>query len=155
MNTAQIWQTDSTSSKATMALAESVGSRLRGGETIELVGDLGSGKTLFVQGLAKGLGSRDVVHSPSFTISNQYRAGKLTIYHFDFYRLSEPGIMQSELAEVLNDPATVVAIEWAKIVDNILPADCLSVNIKTTSKRGRKFTFEYPDNLSYLLPANT
>ena len=138
-----------------MALAESVGSRLRGGETIELVGDLGSGKTLFVRGLAMGLGSRDAVHSPSFTISNEYRAERLTIYHFDFYRLSEPGIMQSELAEILNDSAAVVVIEWAKLVEDILPTDRLSINIKTSSETARKFTFEYLDGLNYLVPANT
>ena len=62
--------------------------------------------------------------------------------------------MQSELAEILNDSAAVVVIEWAKLVENILPTDRLSINIKTSSETARKFTFEYPDGLNYLIPTN-
>ncbi len=138
-----------------MALAASVGSKLRGGEVIELVGDLGSGKTAFVRGLARGAGSQDTVHSPSFTLNNQYHAGPLTLHHFDFYRLFEPGIMRDELAEALNNPSAVVVVEWANIVKDVLPPTRLTIRIKATSETGRQYTFEYPNKLNYLIAGNT
>ena len=128
---------------------------MRGGEVIELVSDLGGGKTSFVRGLAKGMGSHDAVRSPSFTLSNQYRAGGLTLHHFDFYRLAEPGIMKNELAEVLADPRAVVAVEWGDIVGDVLPAKRLTVHIKATAETVREFNFAYPDSLQYLTPINT
>lgn len=132
-----------------------MGRRLRGGEVIELVSDLGGGKTAFVKGLAKGLGSKDVVHSPSFTISNQYQAGDLTLYHFDFYRLAQPGIIQDELTEVINDPKAIVAVEWSDIVASVIPEQHLTINIKVLGEDHRKFIINYPDKLKYLLPINT
>ena len=129
-----------------------IGSRLKGGETMELVGDLGSGKTAFVRGLAEGMGSKDDVRSPSFTLSNQYRAGTFTLYHFDFYRLHEPGIMRRELAEVLDDPKVSVVVEWADPVKSALPDERLTVYITPTGETGREFNFSYPEELGYLIP---
>jgi tRNA threonylcarbamoyladenosine biosynthesis protein TsaE len=136
-------------------LAERVGSKLKGGELIELISDLGGGKTAFVRGLAKGLGSDDTVSSPSFTISNQYQADKLMLHHFDFYRLQEPGILLAELQELLGDPEAVVVIEWADIVEDVLPADKLTISIKPTGENSRAFSFSYPGALNYLIPENT
>jgi tRNA threonylcarbamoyladenosine biosynthesis protein TsaE len=155
MNTAQTWQTKSTSSEATVELGEAIGRKLRGGEVIELVSDLGGGKTTFVRGLARGLGSHDTVSSPSFTLSNQYEAGDLTLYHLDFYRLSEPGIMRDELAELLDDPRAIVVVEWANIVENVLPAERLLITLKAESETGRQLTFQYPEKLAYLIPHKT
>ena len=155
MSIGQTWQTASTSLDATLALAGRIGSRLRGGEIIELVSDLGGGKTAFVRGLAAGMGSRDPVRSPSFTLSHQYKAGKLTLHHFDFYRLAEPGIMSRELAEVLEDPEVVVAVEWGGIVEDVLPDERLTINIKVTGEDQRAIEFSYPENLNYLFPSNT
>ena len=128
---------------------------MRGGEVIELVSDLGGGKTTFVRGLAAGLGSSDPVHSPSFTLANQYKSSRLTLYHLDFYRLREAGIMRDELAEILADPHAAVVIEWADIVEAVLPAEHLTIRIETTSETARRFTFSYPDRLAYLTPQNT
>ena len=155
MSTAQTRQTVSTDLETTLNLAAEIGSRLRGGEVIELTSDLGGGKTAFVRGLAHGMGSKDAVRSPSFTLSNQYRAGKLTLYHLDFYRLKEPGIMRDELVEFINDPQAVVAVEWADIVENVLPADRLSITITATGETERRLDFAYPDKLQYLFPDNT
>ena len=130
-----------------------IGGRLRGGETIELIGDLGAGKTAFVRGLVDGMGSGDEVRSPSFTLSNQYKAGKLTLHHFDFYRIQEPGILRQELAEVLQDPNVAVVIEWADTVRSILPDDRLTIRITPDGDTARKFKFSYPDSFSYLVPA--
>jgi tRNA threonylcarbamoyladenosine biosynthesis protein TsaE len=122
---------------------------------IELVSDLGGGKTAFVRGLAAGMGSKDRVTSPSFTLSNQYQGGGLTLYHFDFYRLEEPGILQQELAEILQDPRAVVAIEWAGLVSNVLPPDRLTINIISSGEESRTLLLQYPEKLSYLFPDNT
>jgi tRNA threonylcarbamoyladenosine biosynthesis protein TsaE len=138
-----------------LALAAQIGAKLRGGEVIALASDLGGGKTAFVQGLARGMGSSDVVHSPSFTLSNQYRAGKLTLYHFDFHRLDQPGIMSDELAEILTDERAVVAVEWADIVAAVLPPGHLTITIKSTGDTSRQLEFTYPEQLQYLLPDNT
>ena len=155
MSTAQIWQTASTDLESTLVLAAGIGSKLHGGEVIELISDLGGGKTAFVRGLAQGMGSSDHVRSPSFTLGNQYRAESLTLYHFDFYRLTQPGIMRQELAEIIEDPEAVVAVEWAEIVEAVLPAERLTITIKATGENSREFSIEYPEKLEYLLPANT
>lgn len=138
-----------------MELAAGIGRKLRGGEAMELISDLGGGKTAFVRGLAQGMGSKDAVRSPSFTLSNQYAAGELTLYHFDFYRLSEPGIMRDELAEVIDDPQAVVAVEWADIVEDVLPDGRVSITITATGENARRFEFAYPPALRYLFPNNT
>lgn len=110
---------------------------------IELVGDLGSGKTQFVRGLAKGIGSTDAVQSPSFTISRVYR-GKaqrqrtLELHHFDFYRLDDPGVVGAELHEALQDPDSVVAVEWGETAEKILPKDRLRVEFETVADNKRK-----------------
>ena len=123
---------------------------MRGGEVLELISDLGGGKTVFVRGLANGMGSTDRVSSPSFTLTNQYTAGNKTIHHFDFYRLDEPGILIQELAEILSDRNNVVAIEWADVVQNILPPDRLQLTIKPTGENSRLLQFVYPALLAYL-----
>jgi tRNA threonylcarbamoyladenosine biosynthesis protein TsaE len=145
----------STSTEQTAHLAASVGARLRGGEIIELVSDLGGGKTTFVRSLVQGMGSTDKVGSPTFTISREYTAGELTLYHFDFYRLAEAGIMTEELTEVMHDPKAVVAIEWAGIVEDVLPAERLTIRITATGETERTFEVTYPQKLAYLLESNT
>lgn len=154
MSTEQTSQINSTSLEETLEIAEAIGSKLRGGEVIELISDLGGGKTAFTRGLVSGMGSMDTVHSPSFTVSNVYKSNNLSLFHFDFYRLSEPGIIANELSEVINDPEVVVVIEWANIVDDLLPDDRLSIEIKSTSETERQFDLSYSKNLSYLMPDN-
>jgi tRNA threonylcarbamoyladenosine biosynthesis protein TsaE len=151
MSTIKTWQISCETLSQTLLLASRLGHNLRGGEVIELVSDLGGGKTTFVRGLAAGMGSRDRVSSPSFTITNQYRSDSLTLQHFDFYRLAEPGIMREELAEVVADPRMVTVVEWASIVEAVLPSERLTISIQTTSETGRNLTFGYPNKLTYLM----
>lgn len=100
------------------------GALLRGGEVLELIGDVGAGKTTFTKGLAHGLEIEEAIQSPTFTINRTYAApGGLTLSHYDFYRLNEAGIMRDELQEVLDDPKTVTVIEWSEIVAGVLPDD--------------------------------
>lgn len=124
-----IWQTLSTSSAETERLGELLGSQLKGGEVIELRSDLGAGKTTFVKGLAKGAGSKSNVTSPTFTLSRVYPAENLQICHFDFYRLNDPGILVDQLAESITDN-NIVIVEWADVVEDVLPADRISVEFK-------------------------
>jgi tRNA threonylcarbamoyladenosine biosynthesis protein TsaE len=155
MSIGQTWQIESTSSAATLELAAQIGRRLKGGEVIELVSDLGGGKTTFVQGLAAGMGSGDKVTSPSFTLSNQYQAGNLSLRHFDFYRLTEAGILSDELTEILQDEQAVVVIEWADLIEDLLPDDRLTVTITATGESSRQLDFSFPGNLGYLIPSKT
>lgn len=118
-----------------------IGAMLRGGEIIELVGDVGAGKTTFVKGLAQGLEIDEDIQSPSFTISRTYPArDDLQLSHYDFYRLNDPGIMAAELAEAVSDPSIVTVVEWADIAADVLPSDRLTLQIIPTSETGREVT---------------
>ena len=152
MSVSTTWQTSTTSAAETEALAEKLGRALKGGEVIELVSDLGGGKTTFVRGMARGLGSTDRVASPTFTLSRVYGAGEHEIHHFDFYRLHEPGLIAEELADVLVDRHNIVVVEWADIVQDVLPKRRLTVHI-THAANGRSLTFRCPDALHYLIEA--
>ena len=101
----------------TFALGERVGARLAGGEILLLAGPLGAGKTVFVKGVAAGLGlDADEVTSPSFTLVNRYDGGRLTLYHLDLYRLDEgpQAAYAVDLDELLADARAVIVIEWAE-----------------------------------------
>lgn len=153
MNTVLIWQTNSTSSVATEQLGEHIGHNVRGGEVFELVSDLGGGKTTFTRGLVRGTGSIDTVGSPTFTLSREYEATKFKIAHFDFYRLSEAGIVADELAEIIGDTAYVTVVEWGDIVHDVLPTSTVTVRISldASDENARAITMEYTQKFSYLL----
>lgn len=141
---------ESKSLEETLKLGAKLGENLRGGEVIELSGDIGTGKTTLVRGVAKGTGSRDEVASPSFTLSRIYK-GKTIINHYDFYRLDDPGIMTAELAESINSDEVVI-IEWAEIVKGVLPDDRLRVGLQPgTGESLRKLTFVASENHQHLL----
>ena len=153
MSTDTTWQTNSTSSEQTEQLGEKIGRALKGGEVIELASDLGGGKTTFVRGLARGAGSEDKVASPTFTISKVYDTKHFQIHHFDFYRLSEAGIVADELAEVALDPKAVVVVEWGEVVQHVLPDKRLTITIKQNSDGSRALTFSAAAAVGYLLEA--
>jgi tRNA threonylcarbamoyladenosine biosynthesis protein TsaE len=118
---------------------ESTGKRLNGGEVIELVGDVGAGKTTFVRGLAMGMGVTETVQSPSFTINRVYDAsGQKRLVHYDFYRLQDAGIMADELSDSITDPDTVTIIEWASAVEHVLPVDRLTITIQASGETARR-----------------
>lgn len=120
---------------------------------IELISDIGGGKTTFVKGLAIGIHSRDIVSSPSFTLSNVYTGDNLTIHHYDFYRLHDAGIMKNELAESMQDEHVVTVVEWGNIVADVLPTNRLSIKITSTGEAARHFTFMASKELTYLVEA--
>ena len=118
-----------------------LGAELRGGEVIELIGDVGAGKTTFTKGLAKGLAIAETVQSPSFTISRVYD-GRLELVHYDFYRLNNAGVMALELADNLSDAEKVVVIEWAETVADILPKERIRIKISSPSETDRVLEIE-------------
>lgn len=107
-------------------------------KVIELVGDVGAGKTTFVRGLAEGLGVKDTVTSPSFTISKEYAFPDGVLIHYDFYRLQDPGLMMGDLEESIMDPSAIVVVEWADSVAGILPDDRIKMEIKYLEDGGRE-----------------
>lgn len=115
-----------------------IGRLLQGGEVIELVGDVGAGKTTLTKGLASGLDVDDDVQSPSFTISRVYPArGGLVLAHYDFYRLNDAGIMADELGETVQDSKTITVIEWGDVVVGVLPDDRLTISIQSPTETSR------------------
>lgn len=120
-------------------LGEKLGGLLVGGEIIELIGDVGAGKTTLTKGIAKGLEIDEDIQSPSFTISRVYDARDgLTLAHYDFYRLQDAGVMADELHETLHTPTAITVIEWADIVSGVLPPDRISIHISPLSDEARK-----------------
>lgn len=130
--------TEVKSEKETRDIGRQIGARLKGGEVIQLVGDVGAGKTTFVKGLAVGLGVDEDVQSPSFTISRVYDGrDDIQLVHYDFYRLSEAGIMADEVSEMVEDPSTVTVIEWADVVEGVLPDKHYTITFEATSENDR------------------
>lgn len=108
---------------------------------IELVGDVGAGKTTITKGLAQGLGIDEEITSPTFTLSKRYafhHAGKdCFLVHYDFYRLNDPGIMSEDLLENIHDPNTLTVIEWGDSVSDLLPEDHLRFYINLNEDGSR------------------
>lgn len=130
-------------------LAYKIASSLKGGEVIELVGDVGAGKTTFTKALATALGVKETVQSPTFTISNRYEtANGRTLAHYDFYRLHDAGIMADELAETANDNGCITVLEWSDIVAEVLPEDRLTLTLTPLSEEKRSVTFHAGGKIS-------
>lgn len=122
-------------------LGEVIGRLVSGGEVLELVGDIGAGKTTLTKGIARALGVNEPVQSPTFTISRVYDSPKgLRLAHYDFYRLGEAGIMGDEIREAADDDSVII-VEWAGAVDGDLPEDRLVVKITTISEEERLVEF--------------
>jgi tRNA threonylcarbamoyladenosine biosynthesis protein TsaE len=141
----------SNDTEQTEQIATSIGARLRGGELIELVSDLGGGKTTFTRGLARGANSQDVVSSPTFTISKVYSTPAFQIHHFDFYRLPNAGLASHEVEDLLGDQKIVLVVEWGGVVDHVLPEERVTINITRTGDESRELLVTYPIEFSYLV----
>ncbi len=115
-------------------IAKVVAGQIESG-VIELIGDVGAGKTTFTKSLGKHLGISEEVQSPSFTISRVYDLSDgRVLAHYDFYRLTDAGVMADELYDATHDPSTITVVEWADIVDGVLPEDRVIVKITSTAE---------------------
>ena len=125
----------SDSEEKTFDTGKKIGSILKGGEIIALNGDLGAGKTVFTKGLAAGLGISDDILSPTFTIVHEY-SGRLKLNHFDVYRISDPDeLYEIGFEEYLGNGVCI--IEWASIIEEILPEDTIKIDIERVSDNER------------------
>lgn len=139
----KILQITSHSEEETLALAEKLLAVLRPGDVLVLTGELGAGKTVFVRGLAKGLGlDENKVSSPSFTMVNEYR-GEKPLYHFDLYRLVD----SDELIEIGWDDylsrGALVAVEWGEKADYYLPDKYYQIDFSLLNETEREINISY------------
>ena len=129
----------------TYELGEKIGQMAKPGMVISLTGDLGVGKTVFTQGLAKGLGIEEPVNSPTFTIVQVYEEGRIPLYHFDVYRIGDIEEMDEIGYEDYFYGEGVCLIEWADLIREILPEQMCRVTIEKDLEKGfdyRKITLE-------------
>ena len=133
------------SAKETYELGVEIGRKAISGQVYTMVGDLGVGKTVFTQGMARGLEIEEAISSPTFTIVQVYDEGRLPFYHFDVYRIGDV----SEMDEIGFDDYVygegVSLIEWANLIEEILPEERISITIEKNLEKGfdyRKITIE-------------
>ena len=136
------WERSTKSPEQTQSLAEQLGRLLQPGDVVALVGELGSGKTLFSQGLARGLGvpKNFYITSPTFAIINEY-PGRVPFYHLDLYRVSNRAELSELGLEEILYGLGAVAIEWAERLGQDLPVERLEVHLKFLGEEERDITF--------------
>lgn len=117
-----------TSVQQTEDLGETIGCSLKGGETLALFGGMGMGKTAFTRGLARGLGIKDGVSSPTFALVHEYR-GRLPVYHFDMYRVDGWDDLYSTGFFDYLESGGILVIEWSENIENALPQDAVFIRI--------------------------
>ena len=122
----------------TIALGQRFGSLAKPGEIYCLTGDLGTGKTQFAKGFAKGLGIEDSVTSPTFTLINEYR-GRLMLYHFDVYRITSLEEMDDTGYEEYFFGQGVCLVEWAELISELIPQNAVWVHIEKDLSKGEHY----------------
>ena len=127
---------ESRSEKETRELGKKLGQESLPGQIYTLVGDLGVGKTVFTQGLAEGLGISEPVNSPTFTIVQIYEDGHLPLYHFDVYRIGDVEEMEEIGYEDYFYGEGVCLIEWANLIEDILPEHYTEIRIEKNLEQG-------------------
>lgn len=138
----------------TTEIGYSIGKLLNSGDIICLTGDLGTGKTHITKGIAKGLNINDTITSPTFTIVNEYDSGRLKLYHFDVYRVSDPDEIYAIGFDdyIFSDGVSI--IEWANYIEEILPKEYLHILIEKDLSKGESFRkislIPYGDKYSYI-----
>jgi len=133
----KIYETNSEAE--TFFLGRKFGEEAKAGQVFTLIGDLGVGKTVFTKGLAKGLGITEPVNSPTFTIVQIYEEGRLPFYHFDVYRICDVEEMEEIGYEDYFYGNGICLIEWADLIEELLPESFLQITIEKDLKKG----FEY------------
>ena len=136
---------ETNSPEETFAFGKQIGQQAKAGEVYTLVGDLGVGKTVLTQGVAAGLGIEESVNSPTFTIMQIYEEGRLPFYHFDVYRIGDVEEMDEIGYEDYFYGEGVCLIEWANLIDEILPPGHKQISIEKDLNKGfdyRRITIE-------------
>ena len=133
----------------TEAIGAALGKILRPGTVIAYRGDLGAGTTAFTRGLARGLGCRELVTSPTYTIVNEYLGGRLPLFHFDMYRLKSSDDLWDIGWEDYLERGGVCAVEWSENVDDAME-DAMYITIEKLGEDTRRITIEGGDYLADL-----
>lgn len=143
-------QISSHSSEETEQIGRRLAANLHGGEVIELVSDLGGGKTTLTKGIVTALGSSDHVSSPTFIFCKIYKANNLTVRHYDFYRLDNAGLLGEEVSEIFNQKDTINIVEWADAIKNVLPKKRIIITISKSPdiENTRILTIKCPEGYS-------
>ena len=124
------------SAEETFQLGKEFGQKAILGQIYTLKGDLGTGKTVFTQGFAAGLSIKEPVNSPTFTILQEYEEGRLPFYHIDVYRIGDVEEMEEIGYEDYFYSDGVCIIEWANLIEEIIPSDAISVTIEKNLEKG-------------------
>lgn len=127
---------ESYSTEDTFEYAKKLGKNAKPGQVYTLTGDLGVGKTVFTKGFASGLSIDEPVDSPTFTIVKEYLSGRLNFYHFDVYRIGDVSEMDEIGYEDYFYSDGVCIIEWANLIEEIIPSDAISVTIEKNLGKG-------------------
>ncbi|MBQ3393049.1 MAG: tRNA (adenosine(37)-N6)-threonylcarbamoyltransferase complex ATPase subunit type 1 TsaE [Lachnospiraceae bacterium] len=127
---------ETSSAQETFEIGRRLGEEARRGMVYALNGDLGTGKTVFSKGFAAGLGIVEPVSSPTFTILQIYEEGRLPLYHFDVYRIEDPDEMEEVGLDEYLEGDGVCLIEWAERIEELLPEDCIRVDLEKEPARG-------------------
>ena len=122
----------------TRKFGKELGLKAEPGTVIALVGDLGTGKTTLTKAIAEGVGVKDVITSPTFNIVKQYDSGRLPLYHFDVYRIGDVDEMNELGYEEYFYGNGVCVIEWADIIEELIPEDALLIEIEYGEKEGER-----------------
>jgi tRNA threonylcarbamoyladenosine biosynthesis protein TsaE len=130
----------SNSLEDTAGFAKDFAARLSGGEVVALYGGMGMGKTQFVRFLAAALGYSGEVSSPTFAIVHEYIGGRLSVYHFDMYRIESWDDLESTSFYDYCEMGGVVITEWSENIEGALPDDCIRIEITALGQTSRKFT---------------
>lgn len=120
----------------TYKIGKDIASKVKASDIVCLDGDLGVGKTVFTKGFAEGLEIDECITSPTFTIVQEYHEGRVPMYHFDVYRIADPEEMYEIGFEEYIDGDGVCLIEWASLIEDILPEDIIKVNISKDLEKG-------------------
>ncbi len=139
----KIFSVETSSPQQTMLVGEKLANTVNKGVVFTLKGDLGAGKTHFVKGFVKGIGSSALVTSPTFTLLNIYEGGRYPIYHFDMYRLSSSSEANELGFEEYFDLDTldgIVFVEWSENVEGLIKCPHIEINIEKIDNEKRKLT---------------
>ena len=134
----------SSSWEQTLNVGKELAAKLNPGDVIAFHGDLGAGKTVFVRGLAEGLGLDARVTSPTFTIVNEYD-GKIPLFHFDMYRLSGSDELFEIGWEDYLSRGGICAVEWSEITEDAFPENTINIHIKKIDDNSREITIDIPE----------
>jgi len=130
---------ESFSDTETFSIGKMLGEKARPGQVYCLAGDLGVGKTVFSKGFAEGVGVTSTVSSPTFTIVHSYDEGRCSFHHFDVYRISDADEMYEIGFEEYIGGEGICLIEWANLIDDILPEDKITVDISKNLEKGTDY----------------